>query len=73
MCPKHDLHFITSNYRTNNKVKLPKFERCPNCNRRLKVLSYDCEGLEHNIKQHEIKKSKKSYCLHFYIPAHKPK
>lgn len=41
----------------------PKYERCPSCNKRLKVLFHDCH--DHNPID--------GACLHPYIPRHKNK
>ena len=48
-----------------------EYERCPKCNKRLKVLFYDCESRETKLESH--KKDNKGVCVHPYLPKHKDK
>ncbi len=54
------------------------YYRCPHCNKRLKVLAYDCEDMHREKNKptvsHLKKNGKKSgQCIHYYIPEHKNK
>lgn len=47
------------------------YERCPKCNKRLKVLFYDCHTYDTKVPITEI--HRKGACIHPYLPKHKDK
>lgn len=48
-----------------------EYARCPRCNRRMKVLFYDCNSKDYKVNISMV--HNKGMCIHPYLPRHKDK
>lgn len=69
-----EVSWFTNEKKGYRDKRIPKFVRCPECNRRLKPHVYDCEDF-YRYTKHACNKVDKGggICCHVCVPAHKKK